>query len=98
MSQPPEKTPTPSLSFGVAPMMVEVPIFTKADLLDLVAAIDEQQAANVRLRGRVRAVLRRVEAAMARWSLPEKKDAAGSGGPPPGPRRPRLKLVTKNEK
>jgi len=66
-----EKTPAPApVGIAVQPMLIEVPVLKQADLEALVVDIDAHIASGVRLRSRVRAVLRQVQAAMDRWALP----------------------------
>lgn len=63
------------ISVGIQPLLIQVPILTEADLLELQAAIEDEHAANLRLRSKTRAVLRKVQAALDRWSLPPEKAA-----------------------
>lgn len=81
-----EDNKRPGISVGIQPLLIEVPVLSEADLLELVAAIDDSQAAHIRLRSKARAVLRKAQAAMDRWALPPEKPKE----PPP------LKLVGKS--
>ena len=78
------------ISSGVVqPLLIEVPVLDQTDLLELAAAIDDAQAAHVRLRSKTRTVMRKVQAALDRWSLPPNKDE---------PKEPALRLVGKGSK
>jgi hypothetical protein len=85
-----KKPPAPKVSLGVEPLLIEVPVLTESDLDGLLGAIDEQHAANVRLRSKAREILRKAQAAKDRWSLPP--------APALAPKEPVLRLVGKGNK
>ncbi len=91
----PAPLPIPgSVGVTVKPLLIEVPILTEADLLELAADIQAEQLAHLRLRSTTRKILRKVRAALDRWSLPPKPPTAAA----PTAQPPRLRLVTDGKK
>ena len=88
MAEDEKKPGAPAVSVGIEPLLIEVPVLTAADLVGLMGAIDESHAANIRLRSKAREVLRKAQAAMDRWALPEKEPT----------KAPPLRLVGKDGK